>query len=173
MPSLSHLLYGDYDVSYATDLPVSEAVGRLVVATDQISQVERRGISTLRGYATTHEVVVWQDAPYFLSTFRPVFRGRFIRRENQTHLQGRVATNWIIKAWVSAPIVIAVVLGAVVFSGGTVHSDSSAAGAVIAGVIVAAVFVFLRLMIRPGSMLAQPLEDAITLAIAGRRSGSP
>ena len=56
----------------------------------------------------------------------------------------------------------------VLLSGGKVHTTSSATDALIAGLVFAAFFTFLRLMTRSGSMLVLPLEQAITLAIAGQ-----
>lgn len=79
--TLSNMLFGEFPVSYATDLPVSEAVGRLSGATDQVRPVERRGLSKLSGYATTHEVVLWRETSNQLTPFQPVFRGRFVLRE--------------------------------------------------------------------------------------------
>ena len=172
MTSLSRLFFGDYDVSYETDLSLSEAIGRLVAATDQVTPLKRRGLNALCGYATTHEVVLWQDTSNFLSAFRPAFKGRFIHEQGQTHLVGRIGAGWLIKAWVSAPVVMTAILGAVHLSGGTVHTDGSAMDFLIAGLVIAAVFVLLRIVIRPGSMLTQPLQDAIAFAIADRGPNS-
>ena len=165
--SLSNLLFGDFEVVYSTDLPLHEAVGRLAALTDQAPPLERRGISTMHGYATTHEVILWRDAPYILAPFHPVFRGRFVHEHGETRLQGRIGANSFIKIWLAMPFVMILVLGTVLLSGGKVHTTSSATDALIAGFIIAAFCVFLRLMIRSGSLLVRPLEQAISLAIAG------
>ena len=165
--SLTNLLFGDFEVVYSTDLPLHEAVGRLAAMTDQTTPLERRGISTMQGYATTHEVVLSQEAPYLLAPFHPVFIGHFVHEHGETQLRGRICANSWIKIWLSAPLVMTLVLGTVLLFGGTVHTTSSATSALGAGLIIAAVFALLRLVVRPGSMLVRPLGQAISLAIAG------
>jgi hypothetical protein len=166
--SLSNMLFGDFSVSYTTDLPVAEAVGRLSAATDQLRPVERRGLSTLCGYATTHEVVLWRETANQLAPFQPIFRGRFVAHGGATRLEGSIRTGWLIKLWLSAPLFMAALLGAIAASGGTVHVEGSAVGWYLAPVVFGLVYLFLRLMIRPGSMLVFPLEQAILFAIASR-----
>ena len=166
--SLSNIFFGDFPVSYVTDLSVAEAVGGLSAATDQLRPAEGRGLSTLSGYATTHEVVLSRNTSNQLTPFQPVFRGRFVVREGATSLQGVIRASWFIKLWLTIPVFMAAVLGTVVAFGGTVQVEGPTTGWYFGPAIIGLVYLFLRLMIRPGSMLVYPLEQAIQFAISGR-----
>lgn len=166
---ISRLLFGDFEVAYSTDLPLHEAVGRLAATTDQVGYVVRRGTRTLHGHATVHDVALWRDAPYFISMFSPAFVGRFVQEEGQTRLRGWFKADFVLKLWLTLPVAASLFLATLSFSGVNVHWKGTFSGAVFAGLTLAAVFFILRRMNRPGSRLVEPLEQAILLAISGRR----
>jgi len=167
---ISRLLFGDFEVAYSTDLPLHEAVGRLAATTDQIWPVARRGIRTLNGHATVHDVALWRDAPYLLTVFNPAFVGRFVQEEGQTRLRGKFKADFVLKLWLTLPVAASLFMAALSFSGVHVHWKGTPLSAVFAGLTLAAVFFILRRMNRPGSILVEPLEQAILLAISGRRT---
>lgn len=166
---ISRLLFGDFEVAYSTDLPLHEAVGRLAATTDQVGPVARRGISTLHGYATVHDVALWRDAPYLLTVFSPAFVGRFVQEEGQTRLRGKFKADFILKLWLTLPVAASLFMAGLASSGVNVHWRGTPSSAVFVGLILAAMFFILRRLNRPGSSLVEPLEQAILLAMAGRR----
>ncbi|KRA45246.1 hypothetical protein [Pseudoxanthomonas sp. Root630] len=167
--SISTLLFGDFDVVYSTDLPLHEAVGRLAATTDQVGPVARRGIPTLHGHATVHDVALWRDAPYLLSMFSPAFVGRFVQEEGRTRLRGRFKADFVLKLWLTLPVGGSLFLGALSLFGVNVHWKGTLSGEVVFGLSLVAFFIILHRMNRPGSILVEPLEQAILSAIAGRR----
>ena len=77
--------------------------------------------------------------------------------------------DFVLKLWLTLPVAASLFLATLSFSGVNVHWKGTLSGAVFAGLTLATVFFILRLMNRPGSRLVEPLEQAILLAISGRR----
>ena len=166
---ISNILFGDFESSYSTDLPIQEAVGRLASMTAQSTPWDRRSISTLQGYVTTHEVVISRDTAYIFKPFKPIFSGRFVHENGETQLKGRIGAGYIIKLWLSLPTILALLFGTLIFLGVNVNISGPPTHTFSACLIFVSVYALLRAIIRPRSFLVLPLEQEIMLLISGHR----
>ena len=167
--SISNFLFGDFECVYSTELPLSDAVGRLASVTDQSTPVERRGISTLQGYVTTHEVVLSRDVAYIFTPFKPIFSGRFVYENGETRLKGRIGAGHVIKLWLSLPPLMAIIFGTLILFGVKVNISGSTTNTLASCLILVSAYALLRLIIRQRSFLVLALEEEILLPIAGHR----
>lgn len=160
---LKHYLFGDFAATFHTLLSIPNAAGKLARISDQ--SFSRQAKPLLHGYATTHEVVLWEDNEFFVNPFRPHFRGTFSQEHGVTVLSGVFRAHWFTKIWCTVMAIgglSALYLGLT----GQLTQDPLQTLAVVA--IAATSFLQLRLSIRPGSRMLRSLSEKIEAAISNR-----
>lgn len=156
--SLSRYLFGDFQVVVHTSLPVSAAVGRLAAASDQ--STFHAGGPPLRGYATVHEVALWQGSDFIINPFRPFFHGSFSQHQGTTTLSGTVSADWRVKLW-CAITVVGLLLASIVGARDDLARSVGALG------VAAIPLLMLHLSIRPTSRSTKSLMHRIETVLAG------
>jgi hypothetical protein len=100
LPRVLAFLYGSVPATFASDLSVERAVGRLREATAK-SPLHSLIREAATGTVTEHKVSLQRAIPLVGNSFKPFFVGRFEVEGGQTQLRGAFTMHWLVKVFMT------------------------------------------------------------------------
>ena len=93
-------LYGSEPATFASELPVEQAVARLRAATAR-SAFHALLRERAAGKVSEHKVSLQRAIPFVGNSFKPLFVGRFYAAQGRSELRGVFTMHWYVKLFMS------------------------------------------------------------------------